>query len=173
VQSILLQLASNPPGRPGGSALLQATLEAQRGSDTYAVPHATVTFSITSQPGGGADVVPAELDSGDTGVVLVTVYTGSKPGDTVVHAQSGDASADITVHTDPAAATPTPTPRPTVAAGPGKNGPSDMRGYLVAALAALIVAVVAGYVTLMVMGSLPNPLQRRSVWGRRSGTPGR
>ena len=171
VQSILLQLASDLPSRPGGSALVQGTLEAQRGSDTYAVPHATVTFTVTAQAGHGANVVPAEVDSGDTGVVLVTVYTGDRPGDTVVHAQSGDAAADITVHTDAAAATATATPGHAVAAGPGKNGPSDMRGYLVAALAALVVAVIAGYATLMVMGQLPNPLQRRSVWGRRSGTP--
>lgn len=170
VQSILLQVASDPPSRPGGSALVQATLEAQRGSDTYAVPHATVDFSVTSQPGRGANVIPAELDSGDTGVVLVTVYTGDRPGDTVVHAQSGGAGADITVHVGGPAATATPTPGHPVAAGTGKNGPSDTRGYLVAALASLVVAVIAGYVTLMVMGHLPNPLQRRSVWGRRSTT---
>jgi hypothetical protein len=172
VQSILLQLASDPPSKPGGSALVQGTLEAQRDSDTYAVPHATVTFTVTSQPGSGADVVPAELDSGDTGVVLVTVHTGDRPGDTVVHAEAGAATADITVHTD-AGAVASPTPRHPVAAGSVKNGPSDTRAYLVAALAALVVAVIAGYLAAMVLGRLPNPLQRRSVWGRKSGITGR
>ncbi len=172
VQSILLQIASDPPSTPGGSALVQATLEAQRGADTYSVPHATVSFTVTAQSGSGANVVPAEADSGDTGVVLVTVFTGDRPGDTVVHAVSGSASADLTVHVAGPSPTPTPAGSGAVAAGPVKNGPSDTHGYLVAALAALIVAVIAGYITAMVMGRLPNPLQRRSVWGRRSGTPG-
>lgn len=173
VQSILLQLASDPPSKPGGKALLQATLEAQRGSDTYSVPHAVVRFTVVSESGAGADVVPAETDSGDTGVVIATVYTGDRPGDTVVLAESGSAAADITVHARAAGATPTPSPRQAVAVGAVKNGPSDSHGYLVASLAALVVAVLAGYVTAMVMGQLPNPLQRRSVWGRRSGSSGR
>jgi len=173
VQSISLLLASAPPSHPGGDALIQATLEAQRGADTYSVPHAHVAFLIAAQSGTGADVIPAQTESDDTGVVLATVVTGSRPGDTIVRAISGNASADIRIA---AGATPSPTPQSTrqaVAAGPVKNGPSDSHGYLVAALAALVTALIAGYVAAMALGRLPNPLQRRSVWGRRSSTPGR
>jgi hypothetical protein len=176
VQGINLQLAGAPPSRPGGSTLVQATLEAQRGADTYSVPHAKVVLTIASAPGGGANVIPAELDSGDTGVVLITVFTGDRPGDTVVHAVSGSASADVTVHTDAAAAASASggaAAGAAVSAPPGTNTRSDSRGYLIAALAALIVALIAGYITALVMGRLPNPLQRRSVWGRRSGSSGR
>ncbi|HXA28784.1 MAG TPA: hypothetical protein VN193_08550 [Candidatus Angelobacter sp.] len=168
VQSISLQVASARPARPGGTTLVQGTLEAQRGADTYSVPHANVVLTIASAPGHGANVIPAELDSGDTGVVLVTVVTGDQPGDTVIHAVSGNASADVTVHTDAvAAATATPSNLP-VAVAPGGNSRSDTRGYLIASLAALIVALMAGYITALVMGRMPNPFQRRSVWGRRS-----
>jgi hypothetical protein len=167
VQSITLQLASAPPSHPGGSALLQGTLQAQRGSDTYSVPHAVVRLTVSSSSGKGAVVIPAELDSGDTGVVLVTVFTGDRPGDTVVHATSGNATADVTVHT--AASSPaTPTAAAAVPAIPGTNRPSDTRSYLVAALAALVVALIAGYIAALVLGRMPNPFQRGSVWGRRS-----
>jgi hypothetical protein len=140
------------------------------------VPHAKVVLTIASAPGGGANVIPAELDSGDTGVVLITVFTGDRPGDTVVHAVSGSASADVTVHTDAAASASASAGAgagAAVSGPPGTNTRSDSRGYLIAALAALIVALIAGYITALVMGRLPNPLQRRSVWGRRSGSSGR
>jgi hypothetical protein len=173
VQSINLQVASAPAAKPGATVLVQGTLEAQRDADTYAVPHAKVVLSIASQPGRGANVIPAELDSGDTGVVLLTVVTSDKPGDTVVHAQSGNATADVTVHVDtPAVSSPAPSLKPAAGVRPG-GGNSDTHGYLVAALAALIVALVAGYLTALALGRLPNPLQRRSAWGRRSGTSGR
>jgi hypothetical protein len=174
VQSINLQVASAPPSHPGGSALVQGTLEAQRGTDTYSVPHAGVVLTIASSPGHGANVIPAELDSGDTGVILVTVVTGDRAGDTVVHAQSGSAGADVTVHTDAAAAASAHSTAPPVAAGTGGNSRgSDSRGYLISALAALIVALVAGYIAALALGRMPNPFQRRSVWGRRSGSSDR
>jgi len=172
VQSINLQIASAPAGKPGGSVLVQGTLEAQRDADTYAVPHAKVVLTITAEPGRGANVIPAELDSGDTGVVLLTVVTSDKPGDTVVHAESGNASADITVHAEKPLATPAASAKPAAGATPG-GGSSDTHGYLVASLAALVVALMSGYLTALALGRLPNPLQRRSAWGRRSGTSGR
>jgi len=170
VQAINLQMASSAPAHPGADALIQGTLEAQQGADTYAVPHAYVTFTVTSSTGRGASVIPAELDSGDTGVVLVTVVTGDKPGDTVVHATSGDAAADVTIHADPAGSTPTPTPHAGVGAGAsnGGNPRSDSRSYLIASLAALSVALMAGYIASVFLGRMPNPFQRRTVWGRRS-----
>jgi hypothetical protein len=167
VQTISLQLASAPPSKPGATVLVQATLEARRGADTYAVPHASVSFSIVWSAGRGANAVPAQLDSGDTGVVVVDVVTGDRPGDTVVRAVSGNASADLTVHADAqSVAPPAPSTTP-VRTTPGTNTPAS-RGLLVAGLAGLIVALLAGYVTALAMGRLPNPLQRRSVWGRRS-----
>lgn len=168
MQAIQLALASSAPPQPGGTVEVQATLEAQRGSDTYSVPHATVTFSVTSAPGSGAAVDPQQADAGDTGVVVVTLRTGDQPGDTVLHAMSGSAATDITVHTAPAS-TPavTKNPRRTAAVAPG-TGPSPARRWLVAGLAALIAATVAGYGMALFLGRLPNPFRRRSVWGRRT-----
>jgi hypothetical protein len=169
VQKIQLDLASEPATGPGGQVLLQATLEAQRDTDTYSVPNAPVTFAITSQPGVGAFVDPDRTESGDTGVVVVTVQTSDTPGDTVVHAVSGNASADFTVHADPATPSPTAAPTrdtaPPVVAASGPN-PRTPRPLLVASLAALIGAMVGGYLAALILGRLPNPLQRR-VWGRR------
>jgi hypothetical protein len=168
VQTIGLDLASTAPSHPGAQVLLQATLEAQRDTDTYAVPHATVTFSITSSPGAGAFVDPAQTDSGDTGVVVITVQTGDQPGDTVVHAVSGNAAADFTVHADPAHPTPSPTPRhQSIAPVAANTGSNDSRRLMVAGLAALLAAMAGGYVAALVLGRLPNPLHRARVWGRR------
>ncbi len=170
VQTIQLALASSAPPAPGSEVLVQATLEAQRGSDTYAVPHATVSFSITSAPGSGAAVDPAQADSGDTGVVVVTVRTGDQPGDTVVHAVSGNAATDISLHAE-ARSTPSPTPHPTtapVAVTSGNNSGKGSRPLLVAGLASLLAAMVGGYAAALVLGRLPNPFQRGRVWGRRS-----
>jgi hypothetical protein len=167
VQAINLQVASAPAAKPGATVLVQGTMEAQRASDTYAVPHAKVVLTVSSEPGRGANVIPAELDSGDTGVVLLTVVTSDKPGDTVVHAVSGSATADLTVHVGNAVATAAPSAKPAAGVRPG-GGSSDTHGYLVAALAGLIVALLAGYAAALALGRLPNPLQRRSAWGRRS-----
>lgn len=167
VQSIEIELASEPASHPGGQVLLQATLEAQRGTDTYSVPHADVTFTITSQPGAGAYVDPDKTDSGDTGVTVVTVQTSDSAGDTVVHAVSGSASADFAVHADPPSPTPSPTRRSApalVVPTPGNN--SGSKPLVVAGLSALLAAVIGGYAAALMLGRLPNPLQRR-VWGRR------
>jgi hypothetical protein len=170
VQTIGLALASAPPPRPGAQVLVEATLEAQRDTDTYAVPHATVSFSIGSTSGVGAFVDPVQTDSGDTGVVVITVQTGDEPGDTVVHAVSGNATADFTVHADPAQPSPTPTPKHHSAAPVGVNTGSNNSGrrLMVAGLAALLAAMGGGYVAALVLGRIPNPLQRRRVWGRRT-----
>jgi hypothetical protein len=168
VQTVLLQLASSPPDHPGAAVLVQCTLEATRGADTYAVPHAPVTFTIISESGSGAKVDPSSTDSGDTGVVVATVTTGDLPGDTVVHAESGNATADLRFHADAAALiSPHPGVSP-VPLPPVKN--SATKGFVIAGLSALIVALVAGYATALALGRFPNPLQRRSVWGRRSGS---
>jgi hypothetical protein len=168
VQTVLLQLASAPPDHPGGSVLVQCTLEAQRGADTYAVPHAPTTFTITSETGSGASVDPSSTDSGDTGVVVATVKTGDLPGDAVVHAESGTATADLRIHADAVVVgSPHPGISP-VPLPPVKN--SVTRGYVIAGLSGLIVALVSGYATALALGRFPNPLQRRSVWGRRSGS---
>jgi len=166
VQTIQLDLASAPASHPGGQVLLQATLEAQRGTDTYSVPHADVSFTITSQPGAGAYVDPAKTDSGDTGIAVVTVQTGDAAGDTLVHAVSGSASADFTVHADPPSPTPSPEhgAAPLVVSTPGGN--SGSRALVVAGLSALLAAMIGGYAAALMLGKLPNPLQRR-VWGRR------
>ena len=172
VQTIELAVASAAASHPGDAVLVQATLEAQRDADTYSVPGATISFSITSSAGDDASVDPATATSSDTGIVVVTVQTGSQPGDTVVHAQSGNASADITVHADPAS-TPTPKPKPKHAsappAGTSGSGSSTGRRLLVGGLAALLAAMAASYAMVLVMGRLrmPNPLARRRVWGRR------
>jgi hypothetical protein len=168
VQTIVLQLASSPPDHPGAAVLVQCTLEAQRGADTYAVPHAPISFSIISETGSGARVDPSSTDSGDTGVVVATVKTGDKPGDTVVHAESGNATADLRIHADAVVLTSphpgiSPVPLP-----PVQN--STTKGFVIAGLSALIVALVAGYATALALGRFPNPLQRRSIWGRRSGS---
>jgi hypothetical protein len=166
VQTINLQIASAPPDHAGATVLLQATLEAQRGADTYAVPHASVVFTIISETGSGAEVTPQTADSGDTGVVVVTVTTGDKPGDTVVHAIAGAATADLRVHVDAQTVGPAkPTTKP-VPAPPVSN--SSARPWLVAGLAGLIVALISGYAAALALGRLPSPLQRRRVWGRRS-----
>lgn len=168
VQDVAMDLASEPPLRPGAEVLVQATLEAQRGTDTYAVPHAGIAFSITSQSGVGAFVDPATTDSGDTGVVVVTVQTGDQPGDTVVHAVAGNAQADFTVHSDPATPRPRATATPHAGAAVGAtNGTNSGRRLLVSSLAALLAAMTGSYVAALVLGRLPNPFQRSRVWGRR------
>jgi hypothetical protein len=170
VQAIALQLASLPAGGPGGQVLVQATLVAQRGTDLYSVPHAAVTFSISSQPGAGAFVDPPQLDSSDTGVAVVTVQTSDTPGDTVLHAASGTVSADFTVHTGPATPKPSPSARHTpaiaVAVSSGINPGGGSRPMMIAGLSALLAAMAGAYAAALVLGRLPNPLQRR-VWGRR------
>lgn len=100
VQRIVLVPAAPGPIAPGDTVEVQATLEAQRGTEIYAVPHVPVTFALLSSPGGGSSLTPARVTSDDTGVALVRVRTGDLPGDTVVSASSATASAQLGLHTE-------------------------------------------------------------------------
>jgi len=98
VQRILLVAGTAAPVAPGSTVAVQATLEATRGSDTYSVPRAPVSFAITASSGHGAKVDPDRAVSGDTGVAIVTLRTGDAPGDTVLRATSGTAAAELQLH---------------------------------------------------------------------------
>lgn len=161
VQSILLvPLSDDVP--PGSTVDLRVTLEARRGSDVYAVPHARVSLRIVGAPGKGAAVTPESADSGDTGTLTVSVRTGDRPGRTVVAATAGTVSAEVAI-TTVAPATPTPTPRPAAVVGGGAvDTGSDSRTLLIAGLAA---ASGGGLAALLAsLGRLPG---RGRVWGRR------
>jgi hypothetical protein len=98
VQRIVLVPAADGLITPGDSVVVQATPEAQRGTDIYAVPHVPVVFSVVSAAGRGATVVPSIAGSGESGVAVVTVRTGDLPGDTVISASAGSASSQLTLH---------------------------------------------------------------------------
>jgi hypothetical protein len=98
VQRIVLVPAADGLIAPGDSVVVQATPEAQRGTDIYAVPHVPVVFSLLSSAGTGAAVVPSQTVSGDSGVAVVTVRTGDLPGDTVISASAGPASSQLPLH---------------------------------------------------------------------------
>jgi hypothetical protein len=100
VQRIVMVPAALGPIAPGDTVEVQATLEAQRGTDIFAVPHVPVTFAIVAASGDGAALIPARVSSGDSGVALMRVRTGDLAGDTVVSATSGTASAQLALHTD-------------------------------------------------------------------------
>jgi hypothetical protein len=100
VQRIVMVPAVSGPIAPGDTVEVQATLEAQRGTEIFAVPHVPVTFTIVSARGSGAAVTPARVSSGESGVALARVRTGDLPGDTVISAASGTASAQLALHTD-------------------------------------------------------------------------
>src|SRR5205807_8751657 len=108
-----------------------------RGSATYSVPRAPVSFAITASSGHGAKVDPDRAVRGDTGVAIVTVRTGDAPGDTVLRATSGTAAAELQLHASGA----------TVKPASDSNGrgalPSSAgrRPLVIAGLAAFIVTV--------------------------------
>jgi hypothetical protein len=141
VQRIVMVPAVSGPIAPGDTVEVQAILEAQRGTEIYAVPHVPVSFAIVSGPGNGGSVTPARESSGDTGVAVARVHTGDRPGDTVVSATSGAASAQLTLHTDLAAtgASARVAP-PATAGGPDSGG---RRGALIGALVVLGVLAAA------------------------------
>ncbi len=144
MQRIVLIPAISGPVVPGDTVEVQATLETQRGTEIFAVPHAPVSFTLLSAPGGGAAVSPARVSSGDTGVAVARVRTGDLAGDTVIAAASGTATAQLSVHTDvpvSAAAQVTPPLTPGTAAPSG--GHRLAVAALVAALACACVLVVA------------------------------
>jgi hypothetical protein len=128
--------AVSGPIAPGDTVEVQAILEAQRGTDIYAVPHVPVTFAIVSEPGAGSAVTPARVNSGDTGVAVARVRTGDRAGDTVVSATSGTASAQLTLHTDLAATGASARVTPPATSG-DSSGSGGRRAALVGALAAL------------------------------------
>ena len=167
VQTVLLIPSTTDAVAPGSEVAVQVTCEAKRGTDTYSVPHAPVTAAIDSSSGSGAAVVPETTDSGDTGAVVLTVRTGDRPGDTVLHVTSGSASAMLTLHS---AVQSTSRTSSTAAAGPaatGGTGTSNRtRLLLSAALGAFSAAILAALAVRYRRG-LPS-MRRRSVWGRRS-----
>ncbi|HEY0409131.1 MAG TPA: hypothetical protein VGE42_02580, partial [Candidatus Dormibacteraeota bacterium] len=122
-----------------------ATLEAQRGTDIFAVPHVPVIFSLVAASGNGAAVIPAQVSSGDSGVALVRVRTADLAGDTVVSATSGTASAQLALHTDlPLRAAARVTPPDTTGASSGSAGGHRLAwaGLLVAAAGVLGAAAL-------------------------------
>ena len=136
VQRIVMVPAVSGPIAPGDTVEVQAILEAQRGTDIYAVPHVPVTFALVSVAGAGGAVSPTRVSSGDSGVAIARVRTGDRPGDTVVTATSGTASAQLTLHTDLAAAGAAARVTAPATSG-GESGSGGRRAALVGALAAL------------------------------------
>jgi hypothetical protein len=144
VQRIVMVPAVSGPIAPGDTVEVQAILEAQRGTDIYAVPHVPVAFAIVSAVGGGGAVTPAKASSGDTGVAVARVRTGDRPGDTVVSATSGAASAQLTLHTDVAATGASAR----VAAPATSGGESGSGGHRVALIGLLAALGVLGALAL-------------------------
>jgi 6,7-dimethyl-8-ribityllumazine synthase len=150
VQRIVLVPSASGTIAPGDTVEMQATLEAQRGTDIFAVPRVPVTFAIVAASGDGAAVIPARTSSGDTGVAVVRVRTGDLTGDTVVSATSGTASAQLALHTD----------LPVSAAVPGTSpGTAGARGGHRLAWAGVLAA--AGILCAAVLGLARR--QRRGI----------
>jgi hypothetical protein len=156
VERIVLVPSAVGPIAPGDRVVVQATLEAQRGTDIYAVPHVAVAFALLSAPGAGASLSSSRVDSGDSGVAEVTVRTGDLPGDTVISAAAGSAGSELGLHTvahgsGPPAALATPltgAPRPVSGAGDH--------------LATAVVLVVAGSAGTIVLAAVLVGMSRRS-----------
>ena len=145
VQRIVMVPAVSGPIAPGDTVEVQAILEAQRGTDIFAVPHVPVAFAIVSSSGGGAAVTPAKAGSGDTGVAIARVRTGDRPGDTVVSATSGTASAQLTLHTDiPATGASARVTGPATSGGDTGSG----GGHRVALIGLLVALGVLGAISL-------------------------
>jgi hypothetical protein len=145
VQRIVMVPAA--PGRiaPGDTVEVQATLEAQRGTDIFAVPHVPVVFTLVAASGSGATVIPAQVSSGDSGVALVRVRTADLAGDTVVSATSGTASAQLALHTDlPLSAAARVAPPDTGGASPGSGGGHRLAWAGVLAAAGVLGAAALG-----------------------------
>jgi hypothetical protein len=169
VQSVLLVPAGGDTVRTGVSVLVEATCTAKRGTDTYAVPNAKVTFAVTGPAGSAPTVNPATADSGDTGVATASVDVGGTPGDVQVSATSGGATGQLTLHVTGDAITPSASASASATAVtviPGttrtvdSGGTTGGRAVAVAAIIALGVAVLA--TTLLRIGLLPR-LGRRST----------
>ncbi len=147
VQRIVMVPAASGPIAPGDTVEVQATLEAQRGTEIFAVPHVPVTFALVSASGSGAAVSPTRVSSGDTGVALMRVRTGDLPGDTVVSATSGTASAQLALHTDlPVSAAAHVAPPATPGAGSGSGGGHRLAWAGMLAAAGILGAAALGLV---------------------------
>lgn len=147
VQRIVIVPAASGPIAPGDTVEVQATLEAQRGTEIFAVPHVPVSFALVAASGGGAAVSPARVSSGDTGVALMRVRTGDLPGDTVVSATSGAASAQLALHTDlPVSAAAHVAPPATPGGSSAPEGGHRLAWAGVLAAAGIVGAAVLGLV---------------------------
>jgi hypothetical protein len=164
VQTIVLSPATAGPVPAGSTVAVQASMEAKRGADLYSVPHAAATFSIISSSGQGARVTPSTGTADDTGTLVVNVVTGDQPGDTVVGATSGGASAQVILHST--ADTTLSASSSGVVAGSGGGSSGVQRPLLIAGLAAVTAAVIVGL--LARAGRLPGFRKRGGVWGRHT-----
>jgi hypothetical protein len=145
VQRIVMVPAAPGPIAPGDTVEVQATLEAQRGTDIFAVPDMPVVFTLVAASGGGAAVIPARVSSGDSGVALVRVRTADLAGDTVVSATSGTASAQLVLHTDlPVSAGARVAPPGTAGASSGSGGGHRLVWAGVLAAAGVLGAAALG-----------------------------
>jgi hypothetical protein len=144
VQRIVMVPAVSGPIAPGDTVEVQATLEAQRGTDIFAVPHVPVTFTIVAAHGNGATVAPARVSSGESGVAMARVRTGDLPGDTVVSATSGTASAQLALHADLPVTGAAAHLAPPVTSGDGSGSGGGHGIALVGLLAALGILGAAG-----------------------------
>ena len=124
VESVLLSAAGGDTVVAGGAVLVEATCIAKRGADTYSVPHARVTFTLSAPAGSTASVNPATTDSGDTGIATVSVDAGEVPGDVVLAAASGSAGGALTIHVSLSG---TPAPTASVSATPSSALPASTR----------------------------------------------
>lgn len=79
---------------PGSSVPISATIRDQYGSVVAGV---ACTFSIISQPGTGASVVPGPFATDLNGVTRTTLSAGSTTGTIVVGALCGELSAQVSV----------------------------------------------------------------------------
>jgi hypothetical protein len=144
VQRIVMVPAVSGPIAPGDTVEVQATLEAQRGTDIFAVPHVPVTFTIVAARGNGAAVTPARGTSGESGVAMARVRTGDLPGDTVISATSGTASAQLALHADLPVTGAAAHLAPPATSGDGSGSSGGHRVALVGLLAALGILGAAG-----------------------------
>ena len=79
---------------PGSSVPISATIRDQYGSVVAGV---ACTFSIISQPGTGASVVPGPFTTDLNGLARTTLSAGSTAGTIVVGALCGELSAQVSV----------------------------------------------------------------------------
>lgn len=166
VQTIVLTPGSYAAIVPGANVLVQITCEAKRGADTYSIPHAAVTLSVT---GTGAAVSPEKGDSGDTGAFQAIVTTSTKAGeDTVLTATTGSATAQLTLHSAATAAagagSSAGSARPTAATAASGGGDDHSTRAVLIAIGAATVLSVLGVLAVRFDFWIP----RRSPWGRRS-----